>query len=107
MALPAQPEACWQDGCIHDGAGSAIADNAGGRAARTLCGEGSEVLTVEIKINSIAPAVGDHIEAIDTVLKSGRTVTVCRQEARRSGDGERTLVATGQRTRIRVTAPAH
>ncbi|MEU1623100.1 DUF4442 domain-containing protein [Streptomyces sp. NPDC005722] len=73
IALPAQPEACWQDGCIHDGVGSAIADNAGGHAARTLCGEESEILTVEIKINPIAPVVGDHSGAIDTVLKPGRT----------------------------------
>jgi acyl-coenzyme A thioesterase PaaI-like protein len=61
----------------HCGATSAIADIAGGYAAFTLFPENTAVLTVEYKINLPAPAVGYHIEAVGTVLKSGRTLTVC------------------------------
>jgi acyl-coenzyme A thioesterase PaaI-like protein len=63
------------------------------------------VLTVEYKINLLAPAVGDHIEAVGTVLKSGRTLTVCRLEVFGVRDGRRSLVANGQQTLIRVNSP--
>lgn len=103
IVLPARPEVSQQHGYIHAGATSTIADNAGGYAALTLLPDDSEVLTVEYKINLVAPAVGDHIEATGTVLKSGRTLTVCQLEVYSvRDDGERKLVATGQQTLIRV-----
>lgn len=106
IVLPARPEVTQQHGYVHAGATSAIADSAGGYAALTLFDEDSEVLTVEYKINLLAPAAGDRIEAIGTVLKSGRTLTVCQLEvyAVQPG-GERKLVANGQQTLIRVTRP--
>jgi uncharacterized protein (TIGR00369 family) len=78
IVLPNWPEVNQQHGYIHAGATSAIADSAGGYAAFTLFPEDTAVLTVEYKINFLAPAVGDHIEALGTVLKSGRTLTVCQ-----------------------------
>lgn len=104
IVLPARPEVTQQNGYFHAGATSAIADSAGGYAAYTLFPEGADVLTVEYKINLLAPAVGDHIEAVGTVLKSGRTLTVCQLEVYgvREEDGSRTLVAHGQQTLIRV-----
>ena len=73
IVLPNRPEVNQQHGYIHAGATSAIADSAGGYAAFTLFPENTAVLTVEYKINLLAPAVGDRIEAVGTVLKSGRT----------------------------------
>ncbi|MEU4112049.1 PaaI family thioesterase [Streptomyces sp. NPDC027717] len=103
IVLPGRPEVTQQHGYFHAGATSAIADSAGGYAAYTLFPEGAEVLTVEYKINLLAPAVGDHIEAVGTVLKSGRTLTVCQLEVFAvRGDTERKLVANGQQTLIRV-----
>ncbi|MEU2236791.1 PaaI family thioesterase [Streptomyces vietnamensis] len=103
IVLPARPEVTQQHGYFHAGGTSAVADSAGGYAALTLFPEGSEVLTVEFKINLLAPAVGDHIEAIGTVLRSGRTLTVCRLDVFGVQDsGERKLVAAGQQTLIRV-----
>ncbi|MBP2580042.1 uncharacterized protein (TIGR00369 family) [Streptomyces sp. PvR006] len=103
IMLPARPEVTQQHGYIHAGATSAIADSAGGYAALTLFDEDSEVLTVEYKINLLAPAAGDHLEAIGTVLKSGRTLTVCQLEVYGvQADGARKLVANGQQTLIRV-----
>ena len=53
---------------------------------------------MEYKINFLAPAVGDHIEAVGTVLKSGRTLTVCQLEVFASQGPKRSLVAAGQQT---------
>lgn len=107
IELPARPEATQQHGYIHAGATSAVADTAGGYAALTLFPEESDVLTVEYKINLLEPAVGDHAEAIGTVLKPGRTLTVCQLEVYGvRADGERRLVANGQQTLIRVNRPA-
>lgn len=76
IILPSRPEVCQQHGYIHAGATSTVADTAGGYAALTLFPEDSEVLTVEFKINLLAAAAGDHLEAVGTVIKSGRTLTV-------------------------------
>ena len=98
ITLPGRPEVTQQHGYIHAGATSAIADSAGGYAALTLFPENADVLTVEYKINLMAPGVGDRIEAVGTVLKSGRTLSVCRLEVFGFQDGQRSLIATGQQT---------
>ncbi|MER5302989.1 PaaI family thioesterase [Streptomyces lasiicapitis] len=106
IVLPNRPEVTQQHGYFHAGATSAIADSAGGYAAATHFPEDADVLTVEYKINLLAPAIGDHIEAIGTVLKSGRTLTVCQLEVYGvREDGERKLVANGQQTLIRIDRP--
>lgn len=106
IELSDRPEVTQQHGCIHAGATSAIADTAGGYAALSLSPENTEVLTVEFKINLVAPAVGDRLEAIGTVLKPGGRLTVCRLEVFGIQDGQRTLVAAGQQTLIRLASPA-
>lgn len=104
IVLPSRPEVTQQHGFVHAGATSAIADSAGGYAALTLFPEGTEVLTVEYKINLLAPAAGNHLAAVGTVRKSGRTLTVCQLDVYAVTDGKGSLVATGQQTLIRVTA---
>jgi len=101
IELDSRPEVTQQHGYIHAGATGAIADSAGGYAALTVFPDGTDVLTVEYKLNLLAPAI-QHIQAVGTVLKSGRTLTVCRLEVFGSRDGERHLVATGQQTLIRL-----
>jgi uncharacterized protein (TIGR00369 family) len=102
ITLTRRPEVSQQHGYVHAGATSAIADSAGGYAALTLMPSTSEVLTVEYKLNLLAPAAGD-LEAIGTVLRPGRTLSVCRLEVFSVVDGTRKLVAAGQQTLI--TAP--
>jgi uncharacterized protein (TIGR00369 family) len=104
ITLPHRPEVTQQHGYFHAGATSAIADSAGGYAAFTLFPENTTVLTVEYKVNLLAPALGDHIEAVGTVVRSGRTLTVCRLEVFAVQGGQQSLVATGQQTLIRVNA---
>ncbi|MEU6577549.1 PaaI family thioesterase [Streptomyces sp. NPDC046805] len=105
IVLPSRPEVTQQNGFFHAGATSAIADSAGGYAGFTLFPENTDVLTVEYKINLLAPAVGDHLEAVGTVLKYGRTLTVCQLEVFAVQDDRRKLVAHGQQTLISLNGP--
>ncbi len=100
ITLPRRAEVSQQHGYVHAGATSAIADSAGGYAALTLMPSTSEVLTVEYKLNLLAVAAGDRLTAIGTVLKAGRTLSVCRLEVFAVQDDEQRLVAAGQQTLI-------
>lgn len=100
--LPMSPEVTQQHGYFHGGATSTIADSAGGYAALTLLGAEREVLTVEFKINLLAPAAGHELEAVGTVIRPGRTLTVCKLEVHAGAGQERALVASGQQTLISV-----
>ena len=103
IRLPRRPEVSQQHGYVHAGATSAIADSAGGYAALTKMPAGSEVLTVEYKLNLLAPAAGEWLEAGGTVIRAGRTLSVCRLEVfAMSAVGEAKLVAAGQQTLIAV-----
>jgi uncharacterized protein (TIGR00369 family) len=66
-----------QHGFVHAGVIGAIADSAAGYAALSLMPLGSEVLTVEYKLNLLAPAEGDLLLARGRVLRAGRTLSVC------------------------------
>ena len=86
-------ELTQQHGYVHAGVVAAIADSAAGYAAMSLMPAGSEVLTVEFKLNLLAPAAGDLLIARGRVLRAGRTLTVCEATvaapARRRGDAVR------------------
>jgi uncharacterized protein (TIGR00369 family) len=100
IKLSASPEVSQQHGYVHAGATAAIADSAGGYAALTMMPADSEVLTVGYKINFLVPVAGD-LEA-GWVLRSGRTLTVCRLEVVSTNGSQRTVVASGQQTLVRV-----
>jgi len=100
IALEPRPEVSQQHGYVHAGILATLVDSAGGYAAFTLFPPDTEVLTVEYKINLLAPAGGDHIEAVGTVVKAGRTLTICRLEVFAGHGEQRSLVAVGQQTLI-------
>lgn len=99
ILLPLRSEVSQQNGFIHAGALGAVADSAGGYAALTMFDENEDVLGVEYKMNFVSPGVGD-VEAVGTVVRSGRTLTVCNLEV--FDRSSRKLVAVGQQTLIRV-----
>lgn len=101
-----RPELAQQHGFFHAGIISTIADSAGGYAAFTLFPADSGVLTVEFKINLIAPADGERALAVGEVIRSGRTVTVCRLDAYVDKGGRRTHCATGLSTIMTITGRA-
>lgn len=71
-----------------------ILDSACGYAAFSLMPAHASVLTVEYKINFVAPATGEAIVAQGRVVKTGRTLTVCWGEAYAESVGQSKLVAT-------------
>ena len=103
--LPFQDALTQQHGYLHAAAVTAIVDSACGYAALTLMAPGLEVLTVEFKLNLMAPAAGDRFSARGRVLRPGRTLTVCAGEVWSETDGARAAVAAMQATLIAVDAP--
>ncbi|HET9579057.1 MAG TPA: PaaI family thioesterase [Usitatibacter sp.] len=98
IALPFRPELSQQHGFFHAGIISTIADSAGGYAGFTLFPADAGILTVEFKINLLAAADGERAIATGDVIRSGRTLTVCRLEAFVEKGGKRTHCATGTQT---------
>jgi uncharacterized protein (TIGR00369 family) len=94
IAVPFSPGLTQQDEFFHAGVGIAILDSACGFAAFSLMPPGTRVLTVELKVNLLAPAVGDHLLARGEVLRSGRNLTVCRGDAYAISGGDSKHVAT-------------
>jgi len=82
-----------QHGFFHAGVISTIADNAAGYAGFSLMEENSTVLTVEFKLNLMSPGEGELLIARSTVLKSGRTLTICRSDIFMLNNGEEKLCA--------------
>lgn len=76
--LPFRADLVQQHGYLHAGVTTAIADSACGYAALSLMAPGAAVLSVEYKVNMLAPARGHRFLAQGRVVKSGRTVTVVR-----------------------------
>ena len=92
-----------QHGFFHAGSTAAIADSAGGYAAYSLMDASDSVLSVEFKINLLAPARGDSLVARGTVLRAGRTLFVCRADVFAQSGGAETLCASLQQTVMRMT----
>jgi uncharacterized protein (TIGR00369 family) len=94
IRLPYKPELTQQHGFFHGGIIGTIADSAGGYAAFTLMPLDSSVLTVEYKMNLLAPGDGELLIARGRVLKSGRTLVVAQVDAFAVKAGRETLCAT-------------
>ena len=80
IELPYRQELSQQDGFFHAGAVVTVADSAAGYAAFSLMPAGHRVLTVELKVNLMAPARGERIVARGRVRKAGRTLSVVETE---------------------------
>ena len=98
ITLPFRPDLTQQNGYLHAGIVTTIADSACGYAAFTLMPEGSGVLSVEFKVNLLRPAKGENFLARAEVIKAGRTLTVVRADVFALTEDKRTLVATMQGT---------
>jgi uncharacterized protein (TIGR00369 family) len=98
IRAPHRKELTQQHNYFHAGVSGAIADSACGYAAYTLMPADSSVLTVEYKINLLAPAAGDELIARAHVVRSGKTLKTCAADVYvRKGDTEThcaTMLAT-------------
>ena len=94
IQLPYRADLTQQHGYFHGGIIGTIADSAGGYAAFTLMPHDSSVLTVEYKMNLLAPGDGELLVARGKVLKAGRSLVVARVDAVMIKGGQETLCAT-------------
>ena len=94
ITLPWAEPLTQQHGFLHAGMVATGLDSACGYAGFSLMAADAAVLTIEFKINLLAPAQGQRFRMVGTVIKPGRTVTVCEGQAWAiDGDREK-LVAT-------------
>ena len=87
-------ELTQQHNYFHAGVSGAIADSACGYAAYTLMPPDSTVLTVEYKLNLLAPADGDQLTARARVIRSGRTLKICTADVHTRKNGKDVHCAT-------------
>ena len=92
-----------QHGFLHAGMVATALDSACGYAGFTLMAMDAAVLTIEYKINLLAPARGQRFRMVGQVLKPGRTVTVTEGQAFAVQDGREKLIATMSCTLMAVT----
>jgi len=100
IELGYRPELTQQHGFFHGGITTMIADSAAGYAAYSTFPAGSSVLTVEFKMSLVAPAKGNHLLSRATVIKPGRTLTLCDVEVYACQGADRTLCLKGLETLI-------
>lgn len=91
-----------QNGFFHGGVIGTLADNAAGLAAASKITDGKNCLTVEYKLNLLAPAKGDQLIGRCHLVKSGKTLTVAESNIYSSEGGKETHVATALLTLISV-----
>ena len=81
IELPLAAGLTQQHGFLHAGMVAMALDSACGYAASTLMPADAGVLTIEYKINLLAPAQGTRFRMEGVVVKPGRTITVAEGRA--------------------------
>lgn len=104
--LDIQPRHLQQNGFIHAGVQTTLADHAAGGAAATVLVDGSTVLTLEFKVNLLRPARSERLLCRAEVLKAGRQAAVVEAEVFGYEKGERRLYSKASVTMAVVDLPA-
>jgi uncharacterized protein (TIGR00369 family) len=102
IELDFDDELTQQHGFLHAGVVTSAVDSACGYAALSLMPVGAAVLSVEFKVNLLAPATGARFRAIGRVIRAGRTLSVCTGEMRALDGEEETVIAVMQATMMTV-----
>jgi len=105
LALPFRADLTQQHGFLHAGVVTAVVDSACGYAALSLMEPGAAVLSVEFKVQLLAPARGAWFRGLGRVVRAGRTLTVVTGEFRagpdQASDGELVALLTGTMMAVR------
>jgi uncharacterized protein (TIGR00369 family) len=91
-----------QNGFVHAGAVTSIMDSACGYAALSVAPEAADVLSVEFKVNLLAPATGESFVARASVKRAGKRLAVCTADAFAIRAGEEKLIATMLATMMKM-----
>ena len=106
IRFPFSPTLTQQNGFVHAGAVTSILDSACGYAALSIASEDSEVLSVEFKVNLLAPGVGESFVARALVKRAGKRLAVCTADAFAVRAGEEKLIATMLATMMKMDSKA-
>lgn len=103
IRAPITPSVSQQQGYAHAGMGFSLGDSAAGYAALTMMAETMEVVSVEVKMNMLRPAMGTHLIATGSVLRAGRQIVVVRADVvSEDAKGDQKLIAALQGTMMAV-----
>lgn len=105
--LPFADKLTQQHGFVHAGLLSTALDSACGYAALTRMPEGAGVLTIEYKVNLLAPGAGDWFRLVGRVRKAGRTITLSEGDAFAVRAAGEKLIATMSATLMAVHGREH
>ena len=94
IRFPFSTKLTQQNGFVHAGAVTSIMDSACGYAALSVAPEAADVLSVEFKVNLLAPGAGESFIARASVKRAGKRLTVCTADAFAVRAGEEKLIAT-------------
>ncbi len=98
IVVPSRADLVQHNGYFHGGLIAGLADIAGGFAGWSLVAEDQGMLTIEYKLNIVAPGLGDALRAVGEVVSRGRSIIVTRIDVFGSRDGEPVLCATSLQT---------
>jgi uncharacterized protein (TIGR00369 family) len=99
---PFQENLTQQHGFLHAGIVATIGDNACGYAALSLAPADTAVLTIEYKINLLAPATGEQLIARGHVIQNGRSITVCAGDVFALGDDTKEKIVASMLSTIMI-----
>jgi uncharacterized protein (TIGR00369 family) len=94
IRLPFSSKLTQQRGFMHAGAITSIMDSACGYAALSVAPEEADVLSVEFKVNLMAPGIGEWFVARASVKRAGKRLAVCAADAFAVKGGNEKLIAT-------------
>ncbi|MBW3572617.1 MAG: PaaI family thioesterase [Gemmatimonadetes bacterium] len=106
VELPFRDDLTQQNGFLHAGIVGAVLDSACGYAAYTLMPPDADVLSIEFKVNLLAPARGERVIARARVVRAGRSISVCTADAFAVQDGAERHVSTMTATMMTITRRA-
>jgi len=106
IRVPYDRRLTQQHGFFHGGVMATVADVAAGYAGNSLMAAEDSVLTVEFKINIVAPGEGEALIARGEVIRPGRTLTVTRADVFVLKAGREKLCATALQTLMRMAGKA-
>ena len=104
IRFPFSSKLTQQNGFVHAGAVTSIMDSACGYAALSVAPEEADVLSVEFKVNLLAPATGESFVARAAVKRAGKRLAVCTADAFAIKAGEEKLIATMLATIINMNS---
>ena len=104
IEMPFSEDFVQQHGFLHSGATTSIADSAGGYACYSLMPRDSAILTIEFKVNLLAPGKGQRFVATGRVIKPGRRLFVAEFEVVAFDGDQQRVCLHGMQTNMRLPA---